>query len=182
MKCTNCHAAEPGTKYRGEVPYWYKGHATSIHGVNQYVCLRCGNESIPPGHVQRWLEQTALFRAEIDARKPNQAPRPESLMDKIMIEWLSLDPDRLADEVQVEQGAYIRWETLANYAKQHRNKVFEAFAGYKGSHTADRPGCAYLPDWMEFIEALRKARAIAADPRWEPPRDGVVYHGKERAM
>jgi YgiT-type zinc finger domain-containing protein len=176
MKCTECHAAEPVTKYRGEVPYWYKGHTTTIHGVSQLVCLRCGYESIPPGHVQQWLEQTAKFRAEIDAQRPDQEPRPESLKDKIMVEWLDLDPDRLADGVQVEQGAYICWETLANYAKQRRNKVFEAFAGYKGSHTTDRPGCAYLGDWMEFLDALRKAREIAADPNWEAPRDGVVYH------
>jgi len=175
MKCTNCHAAEPVTKYRGVVPYWYKGHTTSIHGVNQYVCLRCGYESIPPGHVQRWLEQTALFRSVIDAQEPDQEPRPESLKDKIMIEWLSLDPDQLADEVPVEQSAYIRWETLANYANQHRNKAFEAFAGYKGSHTTDRPGCTYLQDWMEFLDALRKARTMAADPNWEVPRDGVIY-------
>lgn len=182
MKCTNCHAAEPGTKYRGEVTYWYKGHTTSIHGVNQYVCLRCGSESLPPGHVQRWLEQTALFRAEIDAQKPDDAPRPESLKDKIMIEWLSLVPGRLADGVQARLGAYIRWEALANYAKQQRDKVFEAFAGYKGSHTADRPGCAYLHDWMEFIDALRKAREIVADPHWELPRASVIHHYHASAM
>ncbi|MFA5976536.1 MAG: type II toxin-antitoxin system MqsA family antitoxin [Elusimicrobiota bacterium] len=75
MKCTNCHAAEPVIKYRGEVPYWYKGHTTSIHGVNQYVCLRCGAESIPSGHVQQWLEQTAKFRTEIDAQEPVKEPR-----------------------------------------------------------------------------------------------------------
>jgi hypothetical protein len=131
-------------------------HSISGHSLSQ--------SSIPSGHVQQWLEQAAQFRAEIDAQEPNQELRPESLKDKIMVEWLDLDPDRLADEVQVEQGAYIRWETLAHYAKQHRNAAFEAFAGYKGSHTTDRPGCAYPSDWMEFLDALRKAREIAADP------------------
>lgn len=63
MKCAECHAAEPVMKYRGEVPYLYKGHTTSIHGVNLYVCLRCGYESIPPECSQHWLEQTTQFHA-----------------------------------------------------------------------------------------------------------------------
>lgn len=177
MKCNGCRAAELVIKYRGEVPYWHKGHTTSVHGVNLYACPQCGYESIPPGHVQQWLEQTASFRAAIDAKKPGQGLRPASLKNKIMIEWLSLDPDQLAAEVPVEESAYVRWETLASYARQHRNVAFEAFAGYKESHTPDRPGCAYWGDWVEFLDALRKAREIAADPHWETPRDGVVYHG-----
>jgi len=76
MKCNNCHEAEPVIKYRGEVPYGYKGYTTSINGVNQYICLRCNCVSIPPGHVQRWVEQTDLFRAEIDAQEPDQETRP----------------------------------------------------------------------------------------------------------
>jgi YgiT-type zinc finger domain-containing protein len=135
MKCTESLAAKPVTKYRGEVPYWYKDHTTTIHGVSQLVCLHCGYQSIPPGHVKQWLEQSAQFRAEIDAQEPAQEPRPESLKDRIMVEWLDLDPDRLVAELPVEESVYIRWKTLANYAKQHRNKAFEAFAGYKRSHT-----------------------------------------------
>lgn len=176
MKCTACHAAEPIIKYRGEVPYWYKGHTTSIQGVNQYVCPRCGNESIPPGYVQLWLERTASFRAEVDVQEPDLGARPVSPKDKIMVEWLTLDPDQLAADVPVEEDAYVRWETLASYAKQHQNAAFEAFGGYKGSHTTNRPGCAYRNDWMEFLDALRKARSIAADPNWEAPDDGVVYY------
>lgn len=72
MKCLGCNAAVPVIKYRDEVPYWYKGHMTSIHGVKQMVCLRCGAESIPSGHAQQWLEQTAKFRAEIDAQESAQ--------------------------------------------------------------------------------------------------------------
>jgi len=176
MKCAECHAAEPVVKYKAIVPYFYKGYSTSIAGVNRYVCLRCGAEHIPSGHVQRWLEQTARFRAEIDAHALYRQARPESLSNKIMIEWLSLDPDQLADDIEVEQGAYIRWEALGNYANRHRNKAFEAFAGYKGSHAFDWPGCADLDDWMEFLSALRQARAIAAVPNWRPPHDGVVYN------
>ena len=100
----------------------------------------------------------------------------ESLKDKIIVAWLGLDPDQLAAEVPLEENAYVRWEVLASYAKQHRSAVFEAFAAYKGSHTTDRPGCAYRGDWVEFLDALRKAREIAADPCWEAPRNGVVYH------
>jgi len=58
-------------RYRGELPYWYKGYTTTVRGVNQYVCLRCDYESIPAGHATRWLKQTALFRAVIDARGPD---------------------------------------------------------------------------------------------------------------
>lgn len=98
-----------------------------------------------------------------------------SLKDKVIVAWLDLDPDQLAAEVPVEESAYVRWETLANYAKQHQNAAFEAFAGYKGAHTADRPGCACRSDCVEFLDALREAQEIAADPCWEAPRDGVVY-------
>lgn len=95
-----------------------------------------------------------------------------------MIEWLSLDPDQLADDVEAEIDGYIFWETLAHYAEKHRNKVFEAFAACKQSLTEDRPRRAYPKDWREFLDALRKAWAIDADPHWEAPRDGVVYHCK----
>lgn len=188
MKCTGCHAAEPVIKYRDEVPYWYKGHMTSIHGVKQMVCLRCGAESIPPGHAQQWLEQTATFRAEIDAQKLGQGKRPDSLKDWIMVEWLDLDPDLLAagvpvemirrprpqrdvDGVVIEEFPYVSWQAVSAY----NERAYEAFAGYKGSHTTDLAGYAYAEDWEEFLDALRQARAIAADPQWEAPRDGVVY-------
>jgi hypothetical protein len=177
MKCNGCHAAEPVIKYHGTVPYWHKGYMTSIQGVNLYVCLRCGYEFIPSGHAQRWLVQTTLFRAKIDTQEPDKERRPESLKGKIMVEWLSLDPDQLAAGLLEEEGTYVRWEDLANYAEQHRNKAFEAFAGYSGSPTVTRPGCAFLCDWVNFLDALRKARAIAAEPGWEAPRDGVAYQG-----
>jgi YgiT-type zinc finger domain-containing protein len=175
MKCTACHAAEPVIKYDGEVPYWYKGHVTSIHGVSLYTCPRCGNESIPPGRVQEWLEQTAAFRAAIDAKELDEVARPSSMKDSIIVEWLDLDPAKLAAEVPLEHDGYIRWTTLSHYAEQQKSKVFEAFAAYKGSHTTNRAGCSYLQDWEEFLAALTRARAIAADPYWEVPRDGVVY-------
>jgi YgiT-type zinc finger domain-containing protein len=175
MKCLGCNAAEPVIKYQGTVPYWHKGHTTTVSDVNGYVCLRCGYEFIPSGHAQRWLIQTALFRAKIDSMEPENNRRPESLKDKIVVEWLSLDPDRLAADVFLEEGTYLRWKTLAAYSEKHRNMAFEAFAACKGSYATTRPGCADVRDWMTFLDALRQARVIAAKSGWEAPGDGVVY-------
>jgi len=78
MKCNHCHLAVPVIQHRDKVPYDYRGHTTSIEGVNQMVCLRCGCKSIPPGYVSRWLEQTALFRAHIDALELAHRQQPGS--------------------------------------------------------------------------------------------------------
>ena len=107
----------------------------------------------------------------------------EHLKDTIIVDWLGLDPDKLAAEIPLEsfekedgsRRPFLRIQTLANHVAQHHSKVFEAFASYKGSHTTDSPGYAYGEDWDEFLDALRKARVIAAQPYWEPPADGVVY-------
>lgn len=112
------------------------------------------------------------------------------LKDTIIVEWLDLDPDRLAAEVPVEMFSrprsrqenddggveivklpYVSWRAVEAYSE----RVYQAFAGYKGSHTTDLGGYAYLEDWQEFLQSLRKAREIAADPLWNAPRDGVVY-------
>lgn len=110
--------------------------------------------------------------------------RPESLKDKIIVEWLDLNPDTLAAGIQLEMfsteggqsRAYVSLEAIADYAAQNETQVFEAFTAYKAAHTTDRAGYAYAWDWHEFLDSLRKARAIAAEPFWEPPNDGVVYH------
>jgi len=114
-----------------------------------------------------------------------------NLKNTIIVAWLDLDPDQLAADVPVvmiprprpqrgkdrggatiEDFPYVSWQAVGAY----NERAYEAFAGYKGSHTTDLPGHAYAEDWKEFLYALRKARAIAADPLWEAPRDGVVYH------
>lgn len=113
-----------------------------------------------------------------------------SLKNTIIVDWLDLDPDQLAAEVPVEMitrtrprresdGAdveiekvpYVSWQAVDAY----NARVYQAFAGYKGSHTTNLGGYAYAWDWQEFLDALRKAREIAANPYWEAPRDGVVY-------
>lgn len=113
-----------------------------------------------------------------------------TLKDTIIADWLDLDPEQLATDVPVEmiprprpqrekdgggvvieESPYVSWQVIAAY----NTRVYEAFAGYKGSHTTNVGGYAYLEDWKEFLDALRKAREIAADPLWETPRDGVVY-------
>lgn len=111
-----------------------------------------------------------------------------SLKDTIIVAWLDLDPDRLAAEVPVEMiprprpqrskdgggvedFPYVSWQVVGAY----NERVYQAFAGYNGSHTTDLVGYAYLDDWNEFLDALRKARKIATDPHWEAPHDGVVY-------
>lgn len=109
---------------------------------------------------------------------------PTELKNKIMVEWLPLDPDKLAADVPLEsfRGAdgqdrpFVSLKTIADYAHQHDNAVYEAFVGYKGSHTTDRVGFAYAWDWAEFLDALRIARRIADEPYWEPPENGIVYH------
>ena len=114
----------------------------------------------------------------------------ENIKNTIIVAWLDLDPDQLAVEVPVEmilrpqsrrvkdgggvvmeEFPYVSWQSVAACNK----RAYQAFAGYKGSHTADVGGHAYEEDWREFLDALRKARAIAADPLWEMPIDGVVY-------
>jgi len=161
MKCTACHAAEPIIKYRGEVPYWYKGHTTSIQGVNQYVCPRCGNESVPPGYVQLWLERTASFRAEVDVQEPGLGVRPVSPKDKIMVEWLTLDPDQLAADVPIEEDAYVRWETLASYAKQHQNAAFEALVDIRvRTRRIDQGARIETIGWSSSMHCARRGQSL----------------------
>lgn len=190
MNCMTCHEAEPVIQHRGAVDYWHKDHMTTIQGVDQYVCPRCGTKSIPPGQVQRWLEQTAAFRAAIDAQEPDGESRRVSWLQKdtILIEWLDLDPDKLAAEVPVtmierpwrdaagnldtKELPYLSWRDVAAYDA----RVYQAFAGYKGSHSTDLSGHSFAHDWEEFLDSLRRARAIASDPWWEAPRDGEIFH------
>ncbi|HET7332900.1 hypothetical protein [Dyella sp.] len=109
---------------------------------------------------------------------------PADLKNKIIVEWLSLDPDKLAADIPVkvfqqangQDQPYVSLKVIAEYAGEHENKAYEAFVGYKGSHTTDRVGFAYAWDWEEFLDSLRKARTIAAEPYWEPPENGLVYH------
>lgn len=114
-----------------------------------------------------------------------------NLKNTIIVAWLDLDPDQLATEVPVEmiqrprprrdkdgggvvieELPYVSWQVVGAYSE----RVYQAFASYKGSHTTDLPGYAYVEDWKEFLDALRKAREIAADPLWEAPSSGEVYH------
>lgn len=107
-----------------------------------------------------------------------------NLKNKIIVAWLDLDPDQLAIDIPValspkpdgRECPYVCWKTIRDYALQHGNKTSDAFDCYKGSHTTDRVERSYAWDWEEFLDALRKAREIAADPGWETPHDGVVYH------
>jgi len=110
-----------------------------------------------------------------------------NLKNTIIVAWLDLDPDQLAAEVPIEliprpwrdeegnvvtkELPYLFWQAVAAYSE----RVYLAFAGYKGSHTIDLPGYVYAHDWEEFLDSLRRARAIASDPLWEAPCDGVAY-------
>lgn len=113
-----------------------------------------------------------------------------ALKDTIIVDWLDLDPEQLATNVPVEmiprprpqwqrdgggvvieEFPYISWQAV----EACNTRAYRAFSSYKGSHTTDVGGYAYLEDWKEFLDSLRKAREIAADPLWEAPADGVVY-------
>lgn len=193
MKCPNCLAAELQSEIR-DVPYEYKGLSTVIRGMRMQCCLRCGTEFVAPWYVSQWTTQMALFRVGVDARNCTADVQDHAeLKDTIIVEWLDLDPDRLAADVPIVnfkrerrqrdgmiesvELPYVSWQALDAY----NERMCQAFGWYKGDHATDVPGHVYLSDWQDFLDNLRKARAIASEPDWRPSPNGVVYPPNRRS-
>ena len=191
MKCPECLQADLQVETR-DVIYDYKGLTTTIKNVRMNHCERCGAEYVAPEYFPQWMTQMALFRASINASAVPCLQDYAELKDVIIVDWLDFDPDQLAADVPVEtfqrerrqrDGAtkaveisYVSWLALQVYNK----RLCQAFGWYKGDHATDVPGYVYVSDWQDFLNDLRKARAIAAEPHWEPPANGVVYPPNRR--
>lgn len=96
--------------------------------------------------------------------------------DTIHLDWLRFDPEVLAKAVPVSATRTVSSRDIEKVDREQAPGLAEAFGAWFGVRTKGMGGI-YAADWEAFLGHLRRAKALATEPDFEPPADGIVYRG-----